>query len=100
MALNACDIDQQLRNAADDVVAAKRNLANSRAMVSSMILNLDGLATKYAEMISAVNAVEYGTPADEAANKAKLAGIVGAYTSLRNSAVSLKAWIDANVTEF
>jgi len=100
MALNACEIDQLLRNASDDVVAAKRNLSGARSMTGAMVTQLDGLATKYDGMIQVVNGVGYGSTADEAANKAKLTAIVGAYTALRADAVALQNWASANITEF
>lgn len=100
MALNSCDIDQQLRNAADDVVGAKRNLSGTRSMISAMITQLDGMATKYSAMIAVVNAAGYGVPANEAANKARLAGIITDFTALRADAIAASNWMSANTTEF
>jgi hypothetical protein len=100
MALNACEIDQLLRNAADDVVGIKRNLSGTRSMVSAMVTSLDGMATKYDAMIAAVNDAGYGSTADQAANKAKLTAIVGAYTALRADAVSLRDWTTTNIAGF
>jgi hypothetical protein len=100
MALNACEIDQLLRNASDDVVSAKKNLSGTRSMTSVMITQLDGMATKYNGMIQVVNNIAYGSTADEAANKAKLSAIIGAYSALRTDAVELQSWAVANITEF
>jgi tRNA threonylcarbamoyladenosine modification (KEOPS) complex Pcc1 subunit len=86
--------------AAKEVSKSRSGLTRQRAIFAKESARLQAIATKYQELISAVNDPEYGANELEKVNKQKLAAIAADYTALRADVVSLLDWLTANVTEF
>ena len=86
--------------AAKEVSKSRSGLTRQRAIFAKESARLQAIATKYQELISAVNDAEYGANELELVNKQKLAAISNDYVALQEQVTATRNWIAANVTEF
>jgi hypothetical protein len=86
--------------AASDIAGARQRLTEIKTTLTATIQRLDGIPSKFADMITTVNTPGYGVDAFTNSNVAQLAALSAEFVELNNAAKALQSWINGNVTEF
>ena len=86
--------------AASDIAGARQKLTEAKRAITSVILALDNIPTKYADMIATVSAGGYGQDAFTNSCVAQLAALTTEFTALNAQAKTVNTWLAGNTTEF
>jgi hypothetical protein len=97
---NASLVTVNLDMAASDIAGARQRLTEAKRAIVAVIAALDGIPTKYADMIATVSAVGYGQDAFTNSNVAQLAALSAEYNALNAQAKIVNTWLAGNTTEF
>jgi len=99
MAIKTSEIIEQLDRVASEISANRARLREAKMCISDRVTNLGSIPTRYADMLSAINAVGYGKDAFTNMNKAKLDALTAEFIALNAQAMQAQTSL-ATLTEF
>lgn len=92
-------ITVHLDMASSDIANARQRLSEAKKSIQAVIAALDGIPTKYADMIASVTGATE-TDAFTLTCKAQLAALTTEFNALNTQAKTVNTWLVANTTEF